>query len=84
MFEGVKSRFPFLLPILEPEDVAGRVVRAVARGRRRVTMPWIVHTVPLLRVLPVPVFDAVANFLGVNVSMEEFVGRGRAAPRLGP
>jgi all-trans-retinol dehydrogenase (NAD+) len=78
MFRGVRSRFPWLLPILEEDDVAARVVRAIARGQRRLVLPWAVHLVPLLRVLPVGAFDWVANFLGVNSSMDEFVGRGGA------
>lgn len=76
MFRGVRSRFPWLLPILEEEDVAERVVWAIRNGTRRVVLPWPVQTLPLLRVLPVGVFDWIANFLGVNTSMDEFVGRG--------
>ncbi|MCC6641941.1 MAG: SDR family oxidoreductase [Deltaproteobacteria bacterium] len=75
MFRGVKSRFPRLLPILDENDVADRIVDAVERNRRRVVMPPIVHWIPLLRVLPVGVFDALATFLGVNASMDEFKGR---------
>ncbi|HSP99056.1 MAG TPA: SDR family oxidoreductase [Candidatus Dormibacteraeota bacterium] len=80
MFRGVHSRFPWLLPILEEEDVAERVVRAIRRGQRRLVMPWPVHLIPLLRVLPVGLFDWLANFLGVNSSMDEFIGRGGARP----
>jgi len=76
MFRGVRSRFPWLLPILEEDDVAERVVRAIRNGTRRVVLPWPVQMLPLLRVLPVGVFDWIANFLGVNTSMDEFVGRG--------
>ena len=77
MFRGVQSRFPWLLPILEEDDVAERVVRAIRRGTRRLIMPWAVYTVPVMRFLPVGLFDWVANFIGVNSSMDEFVGRGR-------
>lgn len=77
MFRGVRSRFPWLLPILEEDDVAERVVRAIRRGTRRLIMPWPVYVVPVLRFLPVGLFDWVANFLGVNASMDEFVGRVR-------
>lgn len=55
MFEGVQTRFPFLLPLLEPEHVARRIVQAVQRGDELVCMPPIVYAVPLLRtLLPVP------------------------------
>lgn len=76
MFRGVRSRFPRLLPILHEDDVAERIVRAIQRDQRRVILPPIVRLLPLLRMLPVGVFDRIATFLGVNASMDEFVGRG--------
>lgn len=79
MFRGVRSRFPRLLPILDEEEVARAVVRAVQRDRARVCLPRLVHWLPLLRVLPVPVFDAIARWLGVNASMDAFVGRAPGA-----
>jgi all-trans-retinol dehydrogenase (NAD+) len=75
MFDGVKSRFPLLMPILEEDYAADKIVAAIANKRRRLVMPWSVALLPLLRLLPVSLLDAVANFLGVNVSMEEFRGR---------
>jgi all-trans-retinol dehydrogenase (NAD+) len=82
MFRGVKTRFPLLLPILDEQTVADRIVRAIQRNRRRLVLPRLVGLVPLMRLLPVPLFDAVANFLGVNASMDDFAGRdrGRSAP----
>ena len=76
MFRGVKSRFPRLLPILDENDVATRIVDAIARDKRRLLMPPAVHLLPLLRMLPVGAFDWIATFLGVNASMDEFKGRG--------
>ncbi len=78
MMEGVKSRFPHLLPILKQEKVAERVVQAVLRDEQEVRMPFMVNLVPVLRVLPVDLFDRVAEFFGVHESMEEFVGRSEA------
>ena len=78
MFEGVKTRFSFLLPILKEDYVAERIVKAVRRGRRRLMMPRLVYTVPLLRVLPTFLFDAVARFFGISASMDEFTGRRNA------
>jgi all-trans-retinol dehydrogenase (NAD+) len=75
MFDGVRSRFPLLLPILDEGDVARRIVRAIERGKRRLCLPWLVSLLPLMRVLPVAAMDRLADFLGVNVSMDEFVGR---------
>jgi all-trans-retinol dehydrogenase (NAD+) len=75
MFAGVKSRYPLLLPILEPRQVAGAVLRGIERGAKQLIMPPLVSTVPLLRLLPVGLFDWVADQLGINESMEEFAGR---------
>ncbi|MEO8603196.1 MAG: SDR family oxidoreductase [bacterium] len=75
MFRGVQSRFPLLLPILQEDDVAERIVRAIRTNRRRLVLPWAVHLLPGLRMLPVGLFDWIANFLGVNASMKQFVGR---------
>ncbi|KAA0235340.1 MAG: putative ketoacyl reductase [Acidimicrobiales bacterium] len=82
MFEGVKTRFSWLLPILEEDDVAERVLGAVQRNRSRVVMPPFLKLVPVTRLLPPKLFDVVANFLGVNRSMEDFVGRARSTKRL--
>lgn len=83
MFEGVKTRFSFLLPILEEDYVAERIVRAIGRGRRQLMMPRLVYTVPLLRVLPTFWFDAVARFFGISASMDEFTGRRGGSTSLG-
>lgn len=75
MFRGVKSRFPRLLPILDENEVAARIVSAIQHDRRRLMMPPLVGLIPLLRLLPVDLFDRAASFLGVNASMDEFKGR---------
>lgn len=75
MFSGVRSRFPRLLPLLEPQVVASRIVDAIRRDRTRVILPWSIRLLPLLRVLPTSLADAIASFLGVNSSMDEFTGR---------
>jgi all-trans-retinol dehydrogenase (NAD+) len=75
MFAGAKTRFPRLLPILEEAVVAERILRAIRRNERRVLLPFVVRLVPMLRVLPVPWFDAIADFFGINASMDDFIGR---------
>ncbi|MGD2215672.1 MAG: SDR family oxidoreductase [Gemmatimonadales bacterium] len=80
MFDGVKTRFPWLLPILEPEYVADRIVKAIRRNRRRLFMPRFVYVALPLRVLPVRWFDALIGFFGVSRSMEEFTGHRDAGP----
>ena len=73
--EGVKTRFRLLLPILTPEYAADRIVDAIRRDRRRLIMPRLVYVTWLGRLLPVRLFDAIMEFLGVNRSMDDFVGR---------
>jgi all-trans-retinol dehydrogenase (NAD+) len=76
MFRGVKSRFPLLLPILQEDVVARRVIEAIRRNRPRLCMPPLIYLVPSMRLLPVRMMDWLAGFLGVNASMDEFKGRG--------
>jgi all-trans-retinol dehydrogenase (NAD+) len=75
MFKGVKTRFSFLLPILKPEYVAAKIIKAIKKNKKRLCMPRMVYLVPLLRVFPVSFLDAVANLLGVNSAMDPFEGR---------
>jgi all-trans-retinol dehydrogenase (NAD+) len=75
MFEGVRTRIPFLLPILRPADVARRIAEAIERNRRLLIMPPAIHLLPVLRVLPPRLFDRMMDLMGVNVSMDHFVGR---------
>lgn len=80
MFAGVRTRFPRLLPILDPERVAAAVVRAVERNRAVVVLPWFVHSLKLLRLLPARWLDPIAGFFGIHAAMETFAGR----PGIGP
>ena len=75
MFSGVKTRFANLLPILEPEQVAARIVKAIENNQTRVILPRFVTVVWLARLLPVSWFDALTNFFGISKSMDSYVGR---------
>lgn len=75
MFEGVRTRFPLLLPIMRPEAVAARIVRAIARDESRVILPWFVRCAFPLRLLPTSWFDALMDFFGISKSMDAFTGR---------
>lgn len=79
MFEGVRTRFPALLPILKPEPVVRQIVKGIQRDRQRLLIPASVHSIAITRLLPLGAFDAIADFLGVNHSMDSFVGRGEQA-----
>lgn len=75
MFAGVRTKFPRLLPILDPTDVAERILTSIEKGRVQLIMPRFVRTVPITRALPAKLFDRTMDFFGVNESMDHFVGR---------
>jgi all-trans-retinol dehydrogenase (NAD+) len=76
MFDGCKTRFPLLLPILEPDYAANKIVTAVETNQQWLCMPWLLYTVPMLRsILPVTACDDIARFLGASNSMDDFKGR---------
>ncbi|NNF16810.1 MAG: SDR family oxidoreductase [Gammaproteobacteria bacterium] len=75
MFHGVKTRFSWLLPILDADYAVTRIADAIQRNRHRLIMPRMVMSVFLMRLFPVAVQDAMMKFLGVTTSMEDFVGR---------
>jgi all-trans-retinol dehydrogenase (NAD+) len=75
MFTGVQSSFPLLLPILKQDEVARKVVQ------RGAAQPASAHHAAV-REAPSrhpgaadARFDALTDYLGVNVSMADFVGR---------
>ncbi len=75
LFEGAKSRFPRLLPILDEEEASHRILRAIERDKKVLVMPALVRAIPWLRLLPVSWFDAIAELMGINASMDDFRGR---------
>jgi len=75
MFDGVKA--PFLVPILETDDLVNRMLKGIAKGKNEIRAPFMVRFVPFLKsVLPAKAFDKLAgNILGVYSSMDTFKGR---------
>ncbi len=75
MFDGVRTRFPQLLPILKEEVVAAKVLDGIENGRRKLVLPPLVNLVPAARLLPVGAFDRLMDVLGINRTMDRFTGR---------
>jgi len=75
MFDGVKVN-P-VLPLLKPEVLAAKVIRAIKFNRLFVRAPFMVKLIPISKgILPVRWFDfIVGNWLGVYKSMSGFKGR---------
>ncbi len=79
MFDGAKTKVPWLLPILDQKYVAKRIVLAIRRGEESVVMPWFGNLAFLAKVLPVPVQLWAANLLGLTEGMDDFKGRNATA-----
>ena len=75
MFAGVRTRFSWLLPILEPQRVADRILRAIERDEQRLIMPWFAYTLFPVKLLPIPLVDWLLDFFGISRSMDDFTGR---------
>jgi hypothetical protein len=75
MFEGVKA--PLLTPILKPEKIALKIIRAVEKNKVTIRSPFMVKLTPFLKgVLPQRTFDFVAGkIFGVYSTMDSFTGR---------
>ena len=75
MFAGVSTRFPWLLPILNPDKSVSKILNAVRKNKRRLIMPWFVYTTYFMRLAPVGLSDWMLDFFGVSHSMDRFTGR---------
>ena len=80
MFAGItECRFPWLIPTLQPQYVADKVVQSIIAGDAVLFVPRFLNLVPLLRGLfTVRQQDRVADFLGFSKSMDTFVGHSAA------
>lgn len=74
MFDGVESTA--LLPILKPEYVANKIVRAIEQNKIRLRLPFLVRFTPLAAgLLPPRWFDLIiGKWFGVYRSMIHFTG----------
>ncbi|VDM16253.1 unnamed protein product [Hydatigera taeniaeformis] len=72
LFEGFNSKLP-ILPILEPEKVAKRIIQAIRYRERTVYIPWIIWFVPLLqRILPFSILIILYKISGAFDGMNTF------------
>ena len=82
MFDGVKSR---IIPILKPEYVAKRVIRAIERNKAFRGIPFGFHFIRFWQaILPTRVFDFFfGQVFGIYHTMDQFTGRKRVKESLG-
>ena len=72
MFAGVKS----IIPILNPDRVAERIIKAIEKNRISLSMPFPMRLVRFLEgLLPISWFDTiVGKWLGIYKTMDNFTG----------
>lgn len=74
MFDGVKSP---IIPILDPEKTARKIIRAIEKNRIFRGIPFGLHFIRFWQfILPIPVFDFFfGKVFGIYHTMDNFVGR---------
>lgn len=78
MFEGVRTRSPTFLPILEPEYVVDCIMEAVLTNKELISMPRFNYFVMFaMGFLPSNVLRVLAQYFGANETMETFKGRAK-------
>ncbi|XP_041268688.1 epidermal retinol dehydrogenase 2 [Onychostruthus taczanowskii] len=76
MFDGVKSKWPHVLPVLEPEYVAERIISAVRQNQEVLFIPRIIYVFYFLKsFLPVKVTVLLLDYFGLLDLMNTFKGR---------
>ncbi|NXH10424.1 RDHE2 dehydrogenase, partial [Bucco capensis] len=78
MFDGCKTRWPTLLPMLEPEYVAEKIISAVRQEQEIVIIPRSLYfLIPLKHILPGKAALLVRDYLGLSRMMDSFKGRAK-------
>ncbi|XP_033726973.1 epidermal retinol dehydrogenase 2-like [Pecten maximus] len=76
MFEGCKTRVPWLLPILEPDFAANRIVDAILCNQKMIILPRALYFFMALKgIIPTKVLSILCLYFGASNSMDEFRGR---------
>ncbi|XP_067303663.1 epidermal retinol dehydrogenase 2 [Pseudorasbora parva] len=78
MFEGANTKFPRLMPILEPEYACRKIVDAVRRDQVYLYMPRSVYiAIALKNFLPTKLGVLLGEYLGAFNFMAKFKGHGK-------
>ncbi|WP_026934703.1 SDR family oxidoreductase [Christiangramia echinicola] len=74
MFKGVRSP---IIPILKPERVAQKIIRAIEKEKIILRTPWIIYTLPFIKgILPKRFMDFfIGKIFGIYHIMDHFKGR---------
>ena len=76
LFAGIKDVIPYVFPVLDPNWVAQRIIKALKKNEEVVILPETLRLVFLFRfLLPVSICDKLIQLMGISSSMETFTGR---------
>ena len=76
LFDGVRP--PLFAPMLTPDRLTAKVLRALKRNRTCLLTPWLVKLAPpLVALFPTWLSDRIARSLRVSTDMENWHGRTR-------
>jgi all-trans-retinol dehydrogenase (NAD+) len=79
MFAGVKTRFPSILPILKPDEVADKILDAILTNQQMLILPrFAAVTFYLKNLLPIKAVLVITDFFGMSHSLDEFRGRAKS------
>jgi len=73
MFTGVKSMWPRLLPILQPDYVAEKTINAIKTEQRNLILPRFTYLVPIIKSLPTEAGEIISDLFGISLAMNDFV-----------
>lgn len=71
---------PLFSPLLKPADVARRIVDTVKRENDYLKIPFMVHVLPFLKLLPAAWVDRLVALTGLDRSMDHFAGHASGGP----
>ncbi|NXL97392.1 RDHE2 dehydrogenase, partial [Tyrannus savana] len=76
MFDGVKTKWPHVFPVLDPEYVAEKIVTAVRQNQEMLLIPRILYVLFALKnILPVKAAVLLLDYFGAFNLMDTFKGR---------
>ncbi|NXS49510.1 RDHE2 dehydrogenase, partial [Balaeniceps rex] len=78
MFDGCGTKWPRMLPILQPEYVAEKIITAVRQDQELLLLPRVTYFLYVLRkILPVKAVAVLDDYLGKNNFMVNFKGQAK-------
>ncbi|NWU98433.1 RDHE2 dehydrogenase, partial [Upupa epops] len=78
MFDGCKTKWPNMLPILEPEYVADKIVTAIQREQELLMLPRSLYFLYAFKsIFPAKIISLFMDYFGVSLAMDGFKGRAK-------